>query len=558
MPLSPSKYILHASAVVVLAALPGFAYAQKIRSFTDADARVAQASRTIARPATALNAARPIASPLQRIVGGSFVQNGQYGFTAALLNNSYQQGCGGTLIDPKWVVTAAHCIPAGYAAHVRVGSIDRTSGGQVIRVVRRIIHPGWSGGPHDIGLLELETPAVSIAPAEVGSAMPAQNSTLRLLGWGQTTSPFGGDTGSQFLKQIDTTVLHPNDCSAGWGQGDLCLSATTTATACMGDSGGPALLNGVLVGAASRSGRSDVNYCGRNVVYTNVEFYNNWIYRYVPRNMPQRAEHGGAWYNPTTSGQGFVLDIAPQQSIVHAGWFTFPGASTSSAVHRWFTAYGSYWAGQTSSNMTVYRNTGGNFDAPPATEGQVVGSARLTFQSCTSGRYDYEINLDGIMRRGSIPLSRLGSSQYCDAGSTPNFSLSRDGISPALDGAWYDPNTGGQGFQFVFLPHNNNIAYLAWYTYDVNGQNTGVNGQRWYTVQGNYTPGSATIISQPIYQITGGNFDAGPPASAMTQIGTATVSFTSCSTANLTYNIPGRPSRTISLHRLTGGSNCQP
>ncbi len=434
MPLSPSKYILHASAVVVLAALPGFADAQKIRPFADADARVAPASRTIARPATALNAARPIASPLQRIVGGSFVQNGQYGFTAALLNNSYQQGCGGTLIDPKWVVTAAHCIPAGYAAHVRVGSIDRTSGGQVIRVVRRIMHPGWNGGPHDIGLLELETPVVGIAPAEIGSATPAQNSTLRLLGWGQTTSPFGGDTGSQFLKQLDTTVLHPNDCSAGWGPGDLCLSATTTATACLGDSGGPALLNGVLVGATSRSGRSDVNYCGRNVVYTNVPYYHSWIYRYVPRNMAQRAEHGGAWYNPTTSGQGFVLDIAPQQNLVHAGWFTFPGTSSATAVHRWFTAYGSYSAGQTSSRMTVYRNTGGNFDAPPATQGQVVGSARLTFQSCTSGRYDYEIDLDGILRRGSIPLSRLGSSQYCDAGSTPNFSLSRDGISPALPG----------------------------------------------------------------------------------------------------------------------------
>jgi hypothetical protein len=557
MSLSYSKYVPHLFAFAVLGALPGFADAQKIRPFGYTDARVAPVSRTVARPA-ALNAARPVAPLLQRIVGGSFVQNGQYGYTAALLNNSYQQGCGGTLIDPKWVVTAAHCIPAGYAAHVRVGSTDRTSGGQVIRVVRRIMHPGWNGGPHDIGLLELETPAVGIAPAEVGSATPAQNSTLRLLGWGQTTSPFGGDTGSQFLKQIDTTVLHPNDCSAGWGPGDLCLSATTTATACKGDSGGPALLNGVLVGATSRSGRSDVNYCGRNVVYTNVTYYRSWIYSYVPQNMPQRAEHSGAWYNPATSGQGFVLDIAPQQNIVYAGWFTFPGTSTATAVHRWFTAYAPYTAGQTSSRMAVYRNTGGNFDAPPVTQGQAVGSARLTFQSCTSGRYDYEIDLDGIMRRGSIPLSRLGSSQYCDAGSTPNFSLSRDGISPALDGAWYDPNNAGQGFQFVFLPQNNNIAYLAWYTFDVNGQNAGANGQRWYTVQGNYTPGSATIISQPIYQITGGNFDAGPPASAMTQIGTATLSFSSCSTATLTYNIPGRPSRTISLHRLTGGGNCQP
>jgi hypothetical protein len=556
MSLSYSKYVPLLLAIAVLGALPGVSDAQKIKAFADADDRVAPVSRTVARPAAALNAVRPTNTLQQRIVGGSFVPSGQYGFTAALLSSSGGQFCGGSLISPKWVVTAAHC--SASAASVRVGSIDRTAGGQVIRVIRRINHPSYAGSQHDIALLELETPAVSIAPVEIGAATPAVNSTVRLLGWGQTTSPFGGDPGSQFLKQLDTSVLTLNTCNASPGPGDLCLRGTRTATACKGDSGGPALLNGVLVGATSRSGRTGVNYCGEDVIYTNVTYYRSWINQYVPPNQPLRAGHSGAWYQPSTSGQGFVVEVAPQQSIVTAGWYTFPASSATKGQHRWFTASAPYSSGQTSSRMTIYRNTGGNFDAPPITQAVAVGSATLTFQSCTSGRYDYEVNLDGVLRRGSIPLSRLGSAQYCNVGSTPNFSLSRDGISPALNGSWYNPATSGQGFQFLFSPQDGNLAYLAWFTYDVNGQNAGANGQRWYTVQGNYTPGSATAISLPVYQTTGGTFDAGPPAPSTVQVGTATLSFSSCSTATLTYNIPGRPSRSIPLYRLTGGSNCQP
>ena len=91
-----------------------------------------------------------------RIVGGSLVPTGSYPWTAALLGSNGSQFCGGSLIAPKWVVTAAHC--SSSAASVRVGSVDRQSGGQVIRVIRRINHPQYST-QNDIALLELETAA---------------------------------------------------------------------------------------------------------------------------------------------------------------------------------------------------------------------------------------------------------------------------------------------------------------------------------------------------------------------------------------------------------------
>ena len=52
-------------------------------------------------------------SPSKRIVGGTEAPQGAWPWQAMILKrfgNNYGQWCGGTLIDPNWVVTAAHCI----------------------------------------------------------------------------------------------------------------------------------------------------------------------------------------------------------------------------------------------------------------------------------------------------------------------------------------------------------------------------------------------------------------------------------------------------------------
>ena len=561
---SYSRYLSLLLLAAATTTTPGLASAQKIKGFSDGRtvSPLRRAAQAVAQPKTVKSAA----SIQTRIVGGTPVPAGQQPWVAALLDANLQQVCGGSLIDPRWVVTAAHCIDSN-SNSVRVGSIDRTAGGQVIAVTQRIVHPAYNPrtSANDIALLQLDTPAVGIAPIPVSTVTPAVGSVVRQMGWGSTVST--GNGGSQFLMQLNSDVLPLANCTLNAGAGNVCVRGTTTASACWGDSGGPATFNGALIGAVSGAGNPLGNpaSCSVNVLYTNLAQYRNWIYQNVPTNRPMTRELSGLWYQPETSGQGFYFEIRPEQSIVFGGWYTYADVASASSEkdsksgprHRWFTVSAPFTFGQTSSSMTIYRNTGGNFDAPPITQGVPVGTATLTFQSCTSGRLDYEINLDGTARTGSIPLTRLGSAQYCEQGGTPTFSLSQQGISPALDGAWYDPNTSGQGFQFAFLPQNGNLASLAWFTYDVNGQFAGSEGQRWYTVSGTYTPGSAHAFNLPIYQNSGGNFDAAPITSAV-QVGTATLSFSSCSTATLTYNIPGRPSRTINLNRLTGGANCQP
>lgn len=282
------------------------------------------------------------------------------------------------------------------------------------------------------------------------------------------------------------------------------------------------------------------------------------------QNLAFRPGLGGAWYNPNTSGQGFGIDIDSSIGYIFGGWYTYDvngGAGGNGLLEqRWYTLQGNFVPGQTSQQLPVLLNTGGKFDSPPTTQATTVGTATLSFQGCATGRLDYQIIVDGQNRSGTVPLTRLGIEPYCDSGAFPTLSLSQNGINPSLNGAWYDPNTSGQGFQFVFLPSNANTAFLFWYTYDVNGlPSSGPSGQRWYTIQGNYTTGSGQALNLPILQSTGGRFEVRPPDPTNVQVGTADLVFHSCTSASLTYRFNSGLTRTISLSKLVGGgANCAP
>jgi hypothetical protein len=96
--------------------------------------------------------------------------------------------------------------------------------------------------------------------------------------------------------------------------------------------------------------------------------------------------------------------------------------------------------------------------------------------------------------------------------------------------------------------------FLTWYTYAPNGQAAGVAGQRWFTGQASYTVGSRTMTA-PLYETTGGLFDqpTDPPA-ATVPVGTATVTFGSCTSAQLQFNFTAGSSAgkadTIALTRV--------
>lgn len=216
------------------------------------------------------------------VVGGVPADHG-YSFVGSVQPASYAHYCGATLISPQWMVTAAHCVEGKnpVTTRIRIGSTDRTSGGELVRARRFIIHPAYAGVDFDIALVELEVPT-GLPPAPIAQASPYPGTQVRLLGWGQTCPRWGCAMGLPIqLRQLDTAVTDDANCQEFNSANELCLAGTTTATACYGDSGGPALVRDGMVwslaGVTSRGG-DDSPTCGTgNAIYTDVTAFKPWI-----------------------------------------------------------------------------------------------------------------------------------------------------------------------------------------------------------------------------------------------------------------------------------------
>jgi hypothetical protein len=265
-------------------------------------------------------------------------------------------------------------------------------------------------------------------------------------------------------------------------------------------------------------------------------------------------QHGltGSWYEAATGGQGVEVEVFPNASSgtgsTFVSWFTYDTVIGGADHQRWYTAQGPVVTGQPNAALTIYQNTGGNFNAPPVTNAQAVGTATLSFDTCSSGQLSYTFT-DGTSRTGVIPLTRLTQNVTC-ATSTP-YPTNADF---ALSGNWFGgAATSGQGFTAEVNP-TSGAFFAAWYTYMPNGAAAGAAGQRWYTAQGTFTPGLRSI-PVTIYETTGGMFDTPTPAGQKTvAVGTGTMAFQSCSAATFNYSFTGGSSNgltgTIALSRV--------
>ena len=152
----------------------------------------------MAGPLTGRLAAASVSDPAPKIVGGHTASKGAYPWMTALVMRGQTaldgQFCGGALIHPQWVLSAAHCVEGmkASALDVVVGGHDLRSAtdGTRVAVSQIVIHPRFSTANgllvHDFALLKLSQPltGVPVLPLAEAASQVAPGTAVRGMGWG--------------------------------------------------------------------------------------------------------------------------------------------------------------------------------------------------------------------------------------------------------------------------------------------------------------------------------------------------------------------------------------
>ncbi|CAF2780843.1 unnamed protein product [Rotaria sp. Silwood2] len=257
---------------------------------------------------------------LNKIVGGESAVDSSWGWAVSLQKNG-EHFCGGAIISPLYIITAAHCVPDP-SEIIRVtrvvAGIDKlfqstSSTSQVRSIARVFSHPNYNIASYanDIAVLQLDRPLdisyergtarlclPHVVSTSISNDFPVPDSALVAVGWGTLASGEISIPNDRHLQQVTLKAMSANHrmCISTINNRQIQFCAAVEGggkDTCQGDSGGPLMhfdsnkRQWMLAGVTSYGrGCGEPNYAG---VYTRVSVYRDWLRSVVKDNFIELA-----------------------------------------------------------------------------------------------------------------------------------------------------------------------------------------------------------------------------------------------------------------------------
>ena len=252
------------------------------------------------------------------------------------------------------------------------------------------------------------------------------------------------------------------------------------------------------------------------------------------------------WRSPAGSESGWGINLAHQNDVIFATWFTYDATGKA-----WWL---SMTANATTSNIysgTLYQTHGPAFSAVPFSPAAVtatpVGTGTLTFSDNSNGSFSYTVN--GIQQTKPITRQVFGPLPSCTFGSATPLAQATN-----YQDLWWAAPAGAESGWGVNFTQQGDTIFATWFTYDTDGS------PLWLSATANKS--SAGVFTGTLYRTTGPAFNAlpfSPSQVVATPVGTLTLSFASGDTATFAYVVNGvSQSKTITRQVFrTPGTLCQ-